>query len=143
MEAVMTNKKGFQIARTGFVLAACALLLAGCVERKLTINTDPQGALITLNDEEIGVSPVTVGFEWYGDYKVRAAKEGFEILNTHQKLNRPTHDKFPMDFFAEVLYPGQIKDQYEWTFQLTPYTPPAREKLLQDADTLKQAAEAP
>ena len=52
------------------------IVLAGCVERKLTINTKPQGALVALNDEEIGESPVTVSFNWYGDYCVRISKEG-------------------------------------------------------------------
>src|SRR3990172_12037515 len=47
------------------------ILLAGCVERRLTINTDPQGAKVVLNDQEIGTSPVTVPFHWYGDYWVR------------------------------------------------------------------------
>ncbi|MBE0534936.1 MAG: PEGA domain-containing protein [Phycisphaerae bacterium] len=135
----MTHKKGFQMGRIGLVLAACTLLLVGCVDRKLTINTEPQGALITLNDEEIGTSPVTVGFEWYGDYKVRAAKEGYEILNTHRKLDRPAHDKFPLDFFAEVS-PSRIKDRYEWTFELTPWTPPDRDQLIRDAETLKNEA---
>jgi hypothetical protein len=41
-----------------------ALLLGGCVERELTINTKPEGALVILNDEEIGTSPVTVSFNW-------------------------------------------------------------------------------
>ena len=63
-----------------------SLLLCGCVERRLTINTKPQGALVTLNDEEIGESPVTVNFNWYGDYCVRISKEGYETLNTHQDL---------------------------------------------------------
>ncbi len=53
-------------------------ILSGCVERKLTINTAPPGAMVVLNDEEIGTSPVTVSFEWYGDYNVRVSKEGFE-----------------------------------------------------------------
>lgn len=136
-EDVMTQSKGLQIAA---VLAACILLSTGCVERKLTINTEPQGALVTLNDEEIGISPVTVGFEWYGDYKVRAAKEGYEILNTHRKLDRPGHDVFPLDFFAEVLWPRRIKDSYEWTFELTPYTPPDRDQLIHDAQKFRQEA---
>ena len=61
------------------------IILSGCVERRLTINTEPQGALVVLNDEEIGQSPVTVSFNWYGDYNVRISKEGFETLNTHRK----------------------------------------------------------
>jgi len=48
-------------------LGIAALLLTGCVERKLTINTEPAGAMVTLNDEQIGESPVTVTFNWYGD----------------------------------------------------------------------------
>ena len=30
---------------------------AGCVQRKLTVRTDPPGALVFLNDQEIGRSP--------------------------------------------------------------------------------------
>lgn len=122
-----------------FVTAASlgAVLLCGCVERKLTINTEPQGALITLNDEQIGVSPVTVSFNWYGDYWVRASKEGFETLDTHRELRAPLHDRFPFDFFAGVLYPGQITDDYEWTFELAPRQDLTRDQLLEQADALR------
>jgi hypothetical protein len=122
-----------------FVVAAAlaAVLLCGCVERKLTINTEPQGALITLNDEQIGVSPVTVSFNWYGDYWVRVSKEGFETLDTHRELKAPLHDRFPFDFFAGVLYPGQITDDYEWTFELAPRQDLTREQLLEQADALR------
>ena len=81
------------------------IILSGCVERQLTINTAPQGALVALNDEEIGESPVTVPFNWYGDYNVRISKEGFETLKTHRKLKGPWYDKFPFDLFAQVLNP--------------------------------------
>ena len=59
------------------VFSIVGLLLTGCVERELTITTKPQGALVVLNDEEIGTSPVTVPFNWYGDYRVRISKSGF------------------------------------------------------------------
>ena len=68
---------------------ALMFLLAGCVERKLTINTNPSGALVLLNDEEIGVSPATVSFNWYGDYNVTIRKHGYETLQTHRKLASP------------------------------------------------------
>ena len=57
-----------------FILAA----LTGCVERQLTINTNPEGALVVLNDEEIGLSPVTVNFNWYGDYCVRITRKAMK-----------------------------------------------------------------
>jgi len=126
-----------------FVVAAAlaAVLLCGCVERKLTINTEPQGALVTLNDEQIGVSPVTVSFNWYGDYWVRVSKEGFETLDTHRELKAPLHDRFPFDFFAGVLYPGQVTDDYEWTFELAPRQDLTREQLLEQADALRTQIE--
>ncbi|OHB61314.1 MAG: hypothetical protein A2167_09040 [Planctomycetes bacterium RBG_13_46_10] len=114
------------------------LLINGCVERKLTINTEPQGAIVVLNDEEIGTSPVTTSFEWYGDYAVRISKEGFETLKTHRNLKRPLHDYFPFDLFANCLSPKRTVDAYQWSFTLTPQTQPSREELIQDAQELKK-----
>ena len=114
------------------------LLLGGCVERRLTINTLPQGALVLLNDEEIGTSPVTVSFEWYGDYNVAIRKEGFETLKTHRKLKGPWYDKFPFDFLAQILNPGRIVDSYDWTFELAPKKEISRGELIQKAQELKE-----
>ena len=120
------------------ILVALMLVLTGCVERRLTIITNPPGALIALNDEEIGTSPATVAFRWYGDYNVRITKDGFETLNTHRKLKAPLHDSFPFDFFAEILWPGRIIDKYEWTFTLETYVGPGREKLIRHAEETRK-----
>jgi hypothetical protein len=122
---------------TAFWLAA--VLLAGCVERRLTINTEPQGATVVLNDQQIGISPVTVPFNWYGDYWVRASKEGCETLNTHRRLQAPLYDHIGLDFFVQILYPGHITDSYEWTFPLSPKEYPTREQLIDQATTFKES----
>ena len=114
-----------------------SLFFAGCVERRLTINTQPQGAIVVLNDEEIGTSPVTVSFNWYGDYNVTVRKEGFETLKTHRKLKGPWYDDFPFDFFAQILNPKRIVDSYEWTFELEEKKPISREQLIENAKELK------
>jgi len=119
-----------------FVLCVAIVIFAGCVERRLTINTQPQGALVVLNDEEIGTSPVTVPFNWYGDYNVRISKEGYQTLNTHRPLKAPWYDSFPFDFFA-LLNPKRTVDSYEWTFDLAPKQEPSRETILQKAEELK------
>jgi hypothetical protein len=125
-----------------FVAIGLALiLLVGCVERKLTINTEPQGAKVILNDQEIGVSPVTVPFNWYGDYWVRISKDGYETLNTHRELKSPLHDHLPFDFVAQILYPGQIVDAYEWTFELASQEYPTREQLIENGQTLQSQLE--
>lgn len=119
------------------ILIALATL-AGCVERELTINTKPQGAVVALNDEEIGESPVTVNFSWYGDYCVRISKEGYETLSTHRNLKGPWYDHFPFDFFAQIVNPNRIVDSYEWTFELSPRRQIGRDELIQNARELKK-----
>ena len=130
------------IGKTHNWLLAGALLAvfltAGCVERRLTIVTEPKEAVVWLNDEEVGTTPVTVNFNWYGDYSVRIEKSGYEILNTHRVLQRPLHDKFPFDFFAEVLWPKKIVDEYMWEFQLEPFQQTSPDELIQAAQDMQQ-----
>jgi len=129
--------------RYGIGLAIATLLLgAGCVERRLKINTSPTAAQVILNDEQIGPSPVTVTFQWYGDYNVRISKEGCQTLVTHRALKAPWYDTFPFDFFAQVVWPGRIVDSYEWTFVLQARQPVDREDLIRKGQALQQQLDA-
>jgi hypothetical protein len=121
------------------IIAAVILSIAlgGCVERTLTINTMPQGALVALNDEEIGRSPVTTSFNWYGDYNVRLSMPGYENLNTHRELKAPWYDGFPFDFIMNFLNPKHIVDEYEWTFKLEPKKEINRQQLIDSAIELR------
>jgi hypothetical protein len=131
------DKHSVSLIVVGGLLTA---VLAGCVERKLTINTEPQGAIITLNDQQVGTSPVTVSFNWYGNYQVRVQKDGYETLDTSRKLKAPLHDYPPFDLFAELLYPGVIVDSYEWSFDLALKVYPTRDELIDHADALRREA---
>lgn len=124
-----------------WAIAAGMVLVGGCVERKLTIVTEPAGAVVWLNDEEIGTTPVTVNFNWYGDYRVLIEKPGYAALNTHRLLERPLHDRAGFDFFAEVLWPGRIVDEYQWDFTLEPYQQPDIAQLVEQAEALRSRAE--
>jgi hypothetical protein len=128
-----------RLAVWGLMIAVTAVA-GGCVERRIKVNTTPQGAAVVLNDEQLGMSPVSVAFQWYGDYNVRIAKQGYETLVTHRALKAPWYDSFPFDFFAEVLWPGRIVDSYEWTFELKPLSPVNREALIQRAEMLQKEA---
>ncbi len=94
--------------------------------------------MVTLNDEEIGESPTTVNFRWYGDYNVRISKEGYETLNTHRELKGPWYDAFPFDFFAQIVNPNRTVDSYEWSFELSPRQQISREELIQNAQEAKK-----
>lgn len=113
------------------------LAASGCVERQLTINTKPEGALVVLNDEEIGTSPVTVSFNWYGDYCVRISKQGYETLNTHRKLEAHWYNVFPFDFFT-MFSSKRTVDSYQWAFELKPKQYQTREQLIENAQELEK-----
>lgn len=115
--------------RAAVVVAAAALpaLLAGpgCVERKLVIRSDPPGALVSLEDEPVGVpTPVEIPFEFDGVRRVTLAAPGHQVLETQARLATRWHDWFPLDFVAEFLWPGTIEDVQEFEYRLEPFAVP-------------------
>ena len=102
------------------MILVCLLVIVGCVERSVTINSQPQGAIVYLNDKEIGRTPVTVPFEWYGDYDIILRKEGMETVKTHEKIVQPWYEYMPFDIFSELLYPGTIHNDHYMEFELQP-----------------------
>ncbi|RJP32670.1 MAG: PEGA domain-containing protein [Phycisphaerales bacterium] len=106
----------------------------------MTITTQPAGALVYLNDEEVGRSEVTVDFTWYGDYEVLIRKDGYATLNTHWTLRPPWYQIPPLDFVAEVLWPGQIVDARQREFTLQPQPPVANDALFERAMETRRTA---
>ncbi|MCG3137725.1 MAG: hypothetical protein HJJLKODD_01575 [Phycisphaerae bacterium] len=85
----------------------------GCVRRTARFTTEPMGARVFVNDREIGRTPATMEFLWYGDYDVIYRLDGYETVRTHVRLDPPLYQLFPVDFIAEVLWPGEIHDHRE------------------------------
>ncbi|MEO1498872.1 MAG: PEGA domain-containing protein, partial [Planctomycetota bacterium] len=67
----------------------CAVPMAGCLERTITVTSEPPGAIVTLNDVEIGRTPVTTEFTYFGVYDVRVRKDGYEPLVTRRETTTP------------------------------------------------------
>lgn len=105
------------------LLPCASLFVGGCLDRTVTINTEPQGAIIWLNDQEVGRSPVTTGFQFYGAYEVRAHKEGYEPLTAVRVAHSPWYEYPGPDLVAEAL-PTQIKNRVVWDLKLTPLPGP-------------------
>lgn len=108
---------------------------AGCgVQRTMVIESDPPGALVYLNDEEVGRTPVRHDFTWYGNYDVSLRREGYQTMRTTQWVAAPWWQWPPIDFLAE-LTPGRPKDTHRFLYVLKPATQPA------DPDALLRRAE--
>jgi hypothetical protein len=100
-------------------LLASAVLLGGCVERRIVITSEPSGATIFLNDAEVGRTPVEVDFTYFGVYDVRVRKEGYEPLVTTAEAKAPPHEWPGLDLLA-LLVPVTKVTRIDWHFTLAP-----------------------
>ena len=91
---------------------------AGCeTERTLTVQSDPDGALVFLNGQEIGRTPVRTDFKYYGTYDVEIRKEGYEAIKTKAKVWAPWWQWPPIDLVS-VFTPGPHLDPHELRYTL-------------------------
>jgi hypothetical protein len=96
----------------------CLIILGGgCVERTLTITSNPPGALVFLNDQEAGRTPFTKRFVWYGYYDVQVRKEGYQTLKVTTPVIAPWWQWVPFDFVAELV-PVKLQDPHEVYYRL-------------------------
>jgi hypothetical protein len=93
------------------------VLLTGCVRRTMSIMSDPPGALVYMNCQEIGRTPIERDFTWFGTYDVQVRKEGYETLKTSTKVIAPWWQWVPFDLPAE-LFP--LTDRHHLHYALTP-----------------------
>lgn len=124
--------------------AATALWLGGCgrIDRALTVTSEPSGATVYLHDTEIGRTPVTVPFTWYGDYDVILRKNGCEAVKTHAEINPPWHEYPPLDFFRTLL-PVTVRDHRYLHYELKELALPGDEELLNRARELRERNRRP
>ena len=88
----------------------------------MTVDSDPPGALVYLNDQELGRTPLRTDFKWYGDYDVQLRLDGYETLKTNKKVVAPVWNWVPLDLIAGIL-PITFRDHQEMTFTLKPLDP--------------------
>ena len=97
------------------LICACT----GCVERFLTIHSDPPNALVYMNDQEVGRTPLTRRFLWYGTYDVQVRKDGYQTLKTESPVIAPWWQWVPFDLAAEV-FPAHLEDHHTIAYRLRP-----------------------
>jgi hypothetical protein len=106
--------------RVAALIGLCAgLLLTGCVQRRMTITTEPPGARVWINDVEIGTTPAETDFSFYGWYDIRVEHPDFEPIATEREAHAPVWEWPGLDLVAELL-PITFDNNVEWHFDLVP-----------------------
>jgi hypothetical protein len=116
-----------------FLLLGCLAAfaaLSGClyrqvnnkygVERYITVKSDPPGARLLVDNEEVGTTPYTLRFVHYGTRKFTIIADGYRTVEAYERIRAPWYQWFPIDFFVELILPVKVKDERLFLYALEP-----------------------
>jgi hypothetical protein len=118
------------------VLAMLLLGQMGCnsVKRRIIVRTQPEGALVSIDRQAVGYSPVSVPFDYYGTRLIQLQKDGFETIEVEQRIAPPFYDSFPVSFFTENFALRERRDNRVLDFELVPKQQPNENELIERAN---------
>jgi len=116
------------------IAALISITTGGCIQRRMTIESEPPGAKVFLDGIDVGSTPVTVPFTSYGWREILLDLDDYQVQKNFVRIRVPLYALFPIDFFTDVLYPGTITDERQFSFVMSPLVPEDMEAFEQRAD---------
>jgi hypothetical protein len=131
----------FRLGRLAAVLCCAAAVCssAGCVQRRLTIRSNPPGALVIIDQNTIGITPCSTDYIYYGKRHIQLIRDGYETLDDDRWIAPPWYEIPPIDLVSENFYPYEIRDERIIDYQLTPLQVVPTQPLLGRAEDLRQS----
>ena len=99
-----------------FYITLLCTVMFGCVKRTISITSQPQGALVWVNEREVGRTPVEIDYLYYGEYDIRVEKDGQEPIMETRWPKRPLWDAPGLDLVAEMV-PLSFEANTAWHFE--------------------------
>ncbi len=122
------------------LVVVIVMVTPGCVRRRMLVRSQPAGATVYVDDQEIGMTPVSVEFTYYGTRKVQLIKDGYETLTVKQAFFPPWYQFPVMEFISETLSPWEHRDEHVLDFQMEPQQILPADRLLERAQELRTNA---
>jgi hypothetical protein len=121
------------------MFAAFAFLFTGCVERRFVISTDPFGAVVyDMSDIPVGKAPADKTFTWYGKYRFKLVKDGYQTMIVEERIKAPWYEWPGLDFVSENLLPFTVRDIRRLHYKLDPLESPSPEKVRIEGEQLRE-----
>jgi hypothetical protein len=73
---------------------------------------------VQVDGEEVGYTPVSIDYTYYGTREIRLIKDGYQTLTTPVKLSTPWYQIFPLEFVTDNFALTKINDRREVTYVL-------------------------
>ena len=127
-------------SRLPVLVLTLLLCCSGCLRRRMTIRSDPPGAVVYIDrrPEPIGVTPVSTSFIYYGTRDIQLVKDGYETIMIRKDFAPPWYEIPPLDFVVENLWPKEVRDERVVDVKLEPLRRVPPDELLQRANQLRQ-----
>lgn len=138
----MAARRGVSVIGTISALLVC-LSATGCVQRRLTIVSDPPGALVKIDDYEIGTTPVSTSFTFYGVRQVKLIKDGYETKTLMQPIPAPWYQYPVLDFFSDNFAMHEIRDSRVLHYKLEPMMISSTDEIVKRGENLRSYGQAP
>lgn len=131
-----------KLLRVALAASALATIGTGCqsVQRRMTIRTNPPGALVIVDGREIGYTPASVDFTYYATREVTLVKDGYETLTTLQSFEKPWYQYPGIEFVSDNLLPVTVTNRHDLTYNMSPTVPQPTGDLRGRADSFRSRA---
>jgi hypothetical protein len=101
------------------------------------IRSQPEGAYVTIDKQEIGFTPVSVPFTYYGTREIQLEKDGYKTICVDQRIRPPWFERFPISFVTENFWGRELRDQRLLDFTMEPKEITNENLLLDRANDLR------
>ncbi len=123
------------------LLCLVALPQAGCVSRRLMVQSTPPGAMVLMEGKEIGLTPTGVDFTYYGTRELTLIKDGYETKTQLVPIRAPWYQWPVIEFFSDNFLPGRVTDRRSVQFEMEPKRIVPNQELLNRGQSLRNEAQ--
>lgn len=125
------------LIRFALLLGLGLMASGGCVQRRMLVRSQPEGAMVTIDRQAIGLTPVSVPFSYYGTREIQLEKDGYQTISVRQRFRPPWYEIFPLSFFSNHFALREIRDVRRLDFEMLPKVQVSEYQLIDRANQLR------
>ncbi len=118
-------------------LAMLPLICSGCVQRRLIIRSNPEGASVLIDGQSVGATPLSVPYTYSGTRDIKLERDGYKTINVQQRIDPKWYQTFPASLISENFAGREIRDERVLDFVMEPKTQVQEYRLLERANDMR------
>ena len=116
------------------------VVLPGCMHRRVTVYSDPPGALAKVDGKSIGYTPASFDYTWYGTREIQVLKDGYETDTRLVTFDPPWYQRFPLDLVSDNFAGRRVDDHRQIRIPLRKVTRDSSHDVLERGRSLRSEA---